>query len=74
LLLYTDGITEAENANHTLYSSKRLIIALGKAPVADAQHVVAAIIDDVSRFVGGAEQADDMTVLALRRVGGGAAT
>jgi sigma-B regulation protein RsbU (phosphoserine phosphatase) len=74
LLLYTDGITEAENANHTLYSSKRLIIALGQAPVADAQHVVAAIIDDVSRFVGGAEQADDMTVLALRRVGGGAAT
>jgi adenylate cyclase len=74
LLLYTDGVTEAENANHTLYSSERLIVALGKAPVADAQHVVAAVIDDVSRFVGGAEQADDMTLLALRRVRGGAAT
>jgi serine phosphatase RsbU (regulator of sigma subunit) len=31
-----------------------------------------AVIDDVSRFVGGAEQADDMTLLALRRVAGGA--
>jgi adenylate cyclase len=68
LLLYTDGVTEAENANHALYSSERLTTALGKAPVVDAQLVVAAVIDDVSRFVGGAEQADDMTLLALRRV------
>jgi sigma-B regulation protein RsbU (phosphoserine phosphatase) len=68
LLLYTDGVTEAENANHTLYSSERLTTALGKAPVVDAQRVVAAVIDDVHRFVGGAEQADDMTLLALRRV------
>jgi serine phosphatase RsbU (regulator of sigma subunit) len=68
LLLYTDGVTEAENANHALYSSERLTTALGKAPVVDAQRVVAAVIDDVHRFVGGAEQADDMTLLALRRV------
>ena len=69
LLLFTDGITEAENADHTLYSSDRLAKALAAAATVDAQHVVAAVIDDVSRFVGGAEQADDMTVLALRRVG-----
>ena len=69
LLLYTDGVTEAENADHTLYSSGRLTTALATAAVVDAQHVVAAVIDDVSRFVGGAEQADDMTLLALRRVG-----
>jgi len=68
LLLYTDGVTEAENANHTLYSSERLTTALGKAPIVDARGVVVAVIDDVSRFVGGAEQADDMTLLALRRV------
>jgi serine phosphatase RsbU (regulator of sigma subunit)/CHASE2 domain-containing sensor protein len=74
LLLFTDGVTEAENAEHKLYSSERLAKALATAPTADAQHVVAAVIDDVSRFVGGAEQADDMTVLALRRVGVAAAT
>jgi adenylate cyclase len=74
LLLFTDGITEAENADHKLYSSDRLAKALATAATIDAQHVVAVVIDDVSRFVGGAEQADDMTVLALRRVGGAAAT
>jgi adenylate cyclase len=68
LLLYTDGVTEAENASHTLYSSERLTTTLGKTPVVDAQRVIAAVIDDVNRFVGGAEQADDMTLLALRRV------
>ena len=72
LLLYTDGVTEAENTNHTLYSSERLTTALGKAPVVDAHGVVVAVIEDVSSFVGGAEQADDMTLLALRRVGGAA--
>jgi serine phosphatase RsbU (regulator of sigma subunit) len=40
--------------------------------VVDAQHVVAAVIDDIRRFVGDAEQVDDMTILALRRVGGAA--
>ena len=74
MLLFTDGITEAENADHTLYSSDRLAKALAAAATVDAQHVVAAVIDDVVRFVGGAEQADDMTVLALRRVAGAAAT
>ena len=43
-------------------------MALAKAPVVDARCVVAAVVDDVRRFVGGAEQADDMTLLALRRV------
>jgi adenylate cyclase len=72
LLLYTDGVTEAENADHALYSSKRLVEVLAHAPVANAEGAVAAVIEDVGRFVGGAEQADDITVLALRRVVGGA--
>jgi serine phosphatase RsbU (regulator of sigma subunit)/CHASE2 domain-containing sensor protein len=69
LLLYTDGVTEAENADHSLYSSKRLVEVLAHAPVADAERAVAAVIEDISRFVGGAEQADDITVLALRVAG-----
>ena len=69
LLLFTDGVTEAENAKHTLYSSERLAIGAGEgAGRSMPRRVVAAVIDDVSRFVGGAEQADDMTLLALRRV------
>jgi serine phosphatase RsbU (regulator of sigma subunit) len=70
LLLFTDGVTEAQDRQHTLYTSQRLAKALAAAQVFDAQSAVAAVIDDVSRFVGGAEQADDMTLLAVRRVAG----
>ena len=68
LLLFTDGVTEAENIEHTLYSSERLAKILATAQVFDAKRVVTAVIDDVSRFIGGAEQADDITLLAVRRV------
>jgi adenylate cyclase len=68
LLLFTDGVTEAENVEHTLYSSERLAKILANAQVFDAKRVVTAVIDDVSRFIGGAEQADDITLLAVRRV------
>jgi serine phosphatase RsbU (regulator of sigma subunit) len=70
LLLFTDGVTEAENGEHRLYSSERLAKALATAQVFDARRVVTAVIDDVSRFIGGAEQSDDMTLLAVRRVAG----
>jgi adenylate cyclase len=68
LLLFTDGVTEAENSEHTLYSSERLAQALAAAQVSDARRVVTSVINDVSRFIGGAEQADDITLLAVRRV------
>jgi len=70
LLLFTDGVTEAENVEHTLYSSERLAKILATAQVFDARRVVTAVIDDVSRFIGGAEQADDITLLAVHRVAG----
>jgi len=73
LLLFTDGVTEAVDDKHVLYSSERLAKALATAKVFDARRVVTAVIDDVSRFIGGAEQADDMTLLAVRRVAGTAA-
>jgi serine phosphatase RsbU (regulator of sigma subunit) len=73
LLLFTDGVTEAVNDKHALYSSERLAKALATAKVFDARRVVTAVIDDVNRFIGGAEQADDMTLLAVRRVAGTAA-
>jgi serine phosphatase RsbU (regulator of sigma subunit)/CHASE2 domain-containing sensor protein len=68
LLLYTDGVTEAEDADHTLYGCERLARALTNAPATEPRGVVSAVIEDLRRFVGQAEQADDITLLALRRV------
>ena len=67
LLLYTDGVTEAEDPDRSFYGRGRLAEALAKIPTSDVRELVAAVIRDVRRFTGAAEQADDVTVLAVRR-------
>lgn len=69
LLLYTDGVTEAQDANHTLYAVSRLRSALALAPKTSAKAVIEFVREDISRFVAGAEQADDITLLAVRWLG-----
>jgi len=66
LLAYTDGVTEAQDKNHALYSGARLNQLLASAPISSARAVVDFVRDDVHRFAAGAEQADDITLLAVR--------
>lgn len=70
LLLYTDGVTDAENADRQRYGIRRLAVRLATAPTTDLRSVVATVIDELRDFIGEAEQADDITLLALRRVAG----
>lgn len=67
LLLYTDGVTEAQNAGGTLYGGERLSQCLAQIPAHSAREAIDLVFDDVGRFVGAAEQFDDITLLALRR-------
>jgi adenylate cyclase len=69
VLAYTDGVTEAQDSHQTLYSTARLKQLLGSAPATDAKAVVDFVRDDVRRFAAGAEQADDITLLAVRWLG-----
>ena len=68
LLLYTDGVTEAQNANGVLYSGQRLLDCLSAVSADSARAVIDAVFDDVSRFAASAEQADDIALLGIRRV------
>jgi sigma-B regulation protein RsbU (phosphoserine phosphatase) len=66
LFLYTDGVTEAMNNEKTLFGEVRLIKAMnnyGSLPVKEFIVSIKLVIDD---FAEGVEQADDITVLALR--------
>jgi len=67
LLLYTDGVPEAQNMAQEEYGEDRLI-ALGQAgmgqPAADTQK---AIIDSINDFVGDAPQFDDITLMVVAR-------
>lgn len=69
VLAYTDGVTEAQDTNRTLYSAARLKALLASVPTIGARAVVDFVRDDVRRFAAGAEQADDITLLAVRWLG-----
>jgi serine phosphatase RsbU (regulator of sigma subunit) len=66
LLLYTDGVVEARASGGTLFGMDRLLTAMG-TPVTSAETVLSGIDKALRVHVGGAEQSDDITMLALHR-------
>ena len=67
LVMFTDGVTEAMNAANEEFGEARLEATLSKT-FSKCKDVVEAIKTDVAGFVDGAEQSDDITVLALKRL------
>lgn len=67
LLLYTDGITEAENAAGTFYGMERLLEVAQKHAGAPAEELVNVCLEDVKRFAGDGPASDDRTILVVRR-------
>jgi serine phosphatase RsbU (regulator of sigma subunit) len=65
-VFYTDGVTDAMNAEEELYGRKRLALAVEKAPVC-ANELVQSVVDDVERYYGDLPQRDDMCVVAVCR-------
>jgi len=68
LVAYTDGVTEAETLSHEQYGEKRLEALLSSGLTGkDCHEITQAIIQSVADFTGGADQSDDLTLLALKR-------
>lgn len=67
LILYTDGITDARNRALEDYGEDRLFRLVDELPRdLSARQLMDAIALDLSRFTEGAEQADDITLVALK--------
>jgi len=66
ILLYTDGINEAMNPAGELFGEERLEEILKNNINAAAAGLTRALKDAVRDFAGGAEQSDDITVMALK--------
>lgn len=65
-VLYTDGVTEAENPGHDPFGSGALLRVLAYCPDSSPAGLGEEILQAVDRFAGEAEQADDITLLILR--------
>ena len=65
ILVYTDGITEAENAALAQYGESRLLSCASGYAGLGVREMAQGLLASVDRFVAGAEQSDDITVLAV---------
>ena len=64
VLLYTDGINEAMSREREEYGMERLRAAAANGPPGP-RNLVQRLVADVSRFVRGAEQSDDQTLVCF---------
>ncbi len=68
LVLYTDGLTEAPNAEEKEFGGARLADALRAAHSGPARQINDAILQAVEDFAGTAGLRDDYTLLTIKRV------
>jgi len=66
LLLYSDGVTEAEDIGQELFGDARLKEALGRCQDPALGAVQTEILSAVDKFAEGASQSDDITILVVR--------
>lgn len=63
IFLYTDGVTEATNANNELYGEARLKDYLNSRDNYEVESTCKDLLVDINKFVGDAPQFDDITML-----------
>lgn len=68
LVLYTDGVVEAENEAGEQYSLERLAALVSSHTGASASEIIARIHDSVMSFSGARAQQDDMTLVVMKAV------
>lgn len=69
IYIYTDGVTEATNADTELFGEERLLAALNSREFDTMESVCRFVKAEVDAFVGDAPQFDDITMVAFRYIG-----
>ena len=65
LFVYTDGVAEATNTRQELFGMKRTVQALNDAKNQPPEEILRSVNRAVERFVGDAEQFDDLTMMCV---------
>jgi sigma-B regulation protein RsbU (phosphoserine phosphatase) len=67
LAIYTDGISEAIDANGNFFGEERLVQLIRKYKDIDAKSIALHIIEEVQKFATGKEYTDDRTLVVIKR-------
>ncbi|HEY9166741.1 MAG TPA: PP2C family protein-serine/threonine phosphatase [Candidatus Kryptonia bacterium] len=68
LLIYTDGISEAHDANFALYGEDRLKAQLVELAQFEPRKICYQILEDVQKFSTSATYTDDKTLVVIKRL------
>ena len=66
MFFYTDGATEATDSENRLYGNERLLRCLEAGHGKGIGEQLALLKEDIDTFVGGIDQFDDITLMAMR--------
>ena len=69
LFLYTDGVPEATDHDNGLFGTERMLEALNASKAESPESLLKGVRLAVDKFVNGAEQFDDITMLGLEYIG-----
>ena len=69
LFMYTDGVAEAVDPAYEQFGTDRMLDALNKNPDASPEKQTKTVRAAIDKFVGEAEQFDDITMLCLKYTG-----
>jgi sigma-B regulation protein RsbU (phosphoserine phosphatase) len=66
LIIFTDGLVEAENANHDEYGEARLLGAIAAGAASTPAEMLKRFMAELDLFVGNTPQHDDVTCLLVK--------
>lgn len=69
LVLYTDGLTEAENPAGKEFSRRRLLSCVQQDRMRSAEEILTGLHGSVAEFVGAGQLSDDLTLVVLKVTG-----
>jgi sigma-B regulation protein RsbU (phosphoserine phosphatase) len=69
ILVYTDGLSEASDSSGVQYGTERLSEFVRARRFVSPEDVVSGCVEDLNAFLSGSPRTDDLTIMAIRRLG-----
>ncbi|MBN2149309.1 MAG: PP2C family protein-serine/threonine phosphatase [Anaerolineales bacterium] len=68
VVLYTDGVTEAQNSLQVCFELERLVSSVRERVAQPVVDLHSELLSELRAFIGGAPQSDDITLVVVKRI------